>query len=218
MTAATTVQVAHLFRRAGYATTVDQLVGALGGPDEGAATVPTPQFGVDPATLDVAQLKADPAARETYQLALRRDRIALSDWWIGRMLSTTDTHADQAPTQSTLLSQLGTAVPAFLDAIRTDPRGRGTVVLVYTEFGRRVWSNASAGTDHGWANVVFAAGQPVRRGFYGETPGLSRLSDGNQIYTTDFRSVYATAFESILGVDPRSFLGGTFPVQPFVLT
>ncbi len=129
-----------------------------------------------------------------------------------------DTHADQAPTQSALLSQLGTAVPAFLDAIRTNPRGKGTVVLVYTEFGRRVWSNASAGTDHGWANVVFAAGQPVRGGFYGDTPGLSKLSDGNQIFTTDFRSVYATAFESVLGVDPKPFLGGTFRVQPFVLT
>ena len=102
-------------------------------------------------------------------------------------------------------------MPAFLDAIRTNPRGKGTVVLAYTEFGRRVWSNASAGTDHGWANVVLAAGQPVRGGFYGDTPGLSKLSDGNQIFTTDFRSVYATAFESILGVDPKSFLGGTIP-------
>ena len=46
---------------------------------------------------------------------------------------------------------------------------------------------------------------------------MSKLSDGNQIYTTDFRSVYATAFESILGVDPKWFLAGRFPVQPFVL-
>ena len=129
-----------------------------------------------------------------------------------------DTHADQAPTQSALLGQLGTAVPAFLAAIRTTPRRKGTVVLVYTEFGRRVWSNASAGTDHGWANVVFAAGQPVRGGFYGDSPGLSKLSDGNQIFTTDFRSVYATALESVLGADPKPFLGGTFRAQPFVLT
>jgi len=92
------------------------------------------------------------------------------------------------------------------------------VVLAYSEFGRRVWSNASAGTDHGWANVMFAAGQSVRGVFCGDTPGLCKLSDSNQIYTTDFRSVYATAFESILGVDPKPFLGGTFPVQPFVLT
>jgi hypothetical protein len=48
-------------------------------------------------------------------------------------------------------------------------------------------------------------------------PGLSKLSNGNWIYTTDFRSVCATAFEGILGVDPKSFLGGWFPVQPFVL-
>ena len=127
-----------------------------------------------------------------------------------------DTHADQAPTQAALLGQMGTVVPAFLDAIGSHPRGRGTVVLIYTEFGRRVRSNASGGTDHGWANVVFMAGRPIRGGFYGESPGLSKLSGGNQIYTTDFRSVYATALDGVLGVDPKPFLGGTFPVQPLM--
>ncbi len=98
-------QVAHLFRRAGfgatepqigaaaaagYGNTVDQLVGGLGGPDQGADAVPAPQLSVDPAELDIAQLKADPAARRTYELALRRDLIALSDWWLGRMLATTN--------------------------------------------------------------------------------------------------------------------------------
>ena len=70
------------------------------------------------------------------------------------------------------------------------------MVLAYTEFAHRVWSNASTRTDHGSANVVFAVVQPGRGGF---------------------RSVYATAFESILGVDPKSFLGGTFPVQASLL-
>jgi uncharacterized protein (DUF1501 family) len=127
-----------------------------------------------------------------------------------------DTHADQAGTQTDLLGQLGTAVEAFLDAIHDNPRGKETVVLIYTEFGRRVWSNASAGTDHGWANVVFAAGQPVKGGFYGDEPSLSKLSEGNLIYTTDFRRVYATAFDQILGVDPKPFLQGSFPTISFV--
>ena len=127
-----------------------------------------------------------------------------------------DTHADQAGTQSTLLGQVDTAVSAFLDAIGDSHRGKQTVVMIYTEFGRRVSSNASAGTDHGWANVVFAAGPPVKGGFYGEPPSLANLSEGNMIYNTDFRRVYATVFDQIIGVDPTPFLGGTFPLLSFV--
>jgi uncharacterized protein (DUF1501 family) len=127
-----------------------------------------------------------------------------------------DTHADQAPTQITLLGELSTGVSAFVDALGADPRGRQTVVVVYTEFGRRVTGNASAGSDHGWANMVFVAGDPVRGGWYGEPPSLSTLSDGNLVFTTDFRSVYATLFDQILGVDPSTFLQGRFPTMPFV--
>jgi uncharacterized protein (DUF1501 family) len=127
-----------------------------------------------------------------------------------------DTHADQAPTQTALLGQLDTAVTAFVDAMADEPRGRGTVVLIYTEFGRRIAGNASAGTDHGWANVMFATGPPVKGGWYGEPPSLSKPSGGNTIYTTDFRSPYATVLDRVLGVDPSSFLEGSFPSMAFV--
>ena len=127
-----------------------------------------------------------------------------------------DTHTDQINTQAALLPQLDTAVGAFLDAISTTKRGKETVVLVYTEFGRRVSSNASAGTDHGWANVVFAAGQPVKGGFYGEPPSLTNLSEGNQIYNLDFRRVYATVLDQVIGVDASTFLGGRFSTVAFV--
>jgi len=127
-----------------------------------------------------------------------------------------DTHTDQVDTQAALLPQLDTAVGAFLDAISSTKRGKETVVLVYTEFGRRVSSNASAGTDHGWANVVFAAGLPVKGGFYGEPPSLTNLSEGNQIYNLDFRRVYATVLDQVIGVDATTFLGGRFSTVPFV--
>jgi uncharacterized protein (DUF1501 family) len=127
-----------------------------------------------------------------------------------------DTHADQGPTQKTLLSQLDTAVSAFVDAMSQDPRGRAVTVLVYTEFGRRVAANASAGTDHGWANVMFATGPSVKGGWYGDPPSLSKLSDGNTIYTTDFRRPYATILERILGVDPSAFLQGSFQTMDFI--
>jgi len=127
-----------------------------------------------------------------------------------------DTHADQTPIQQTLLSELDTGVTAFVDALSAHPVGKETVVLIYTEFGRRVTGNASAGSDHGWANVVFVAGDAVKGGWYGDPPSLSKLSDGNLIFTTDFRSVYATLFDQVLGVDPASFLQGRFKTLPFV--
>jgi len=118
-----------------------------------------------------------------------------------------DTHADQTPTQDKLLSELDTAVSAFVDAMSTTARGKETIVFVYSEFGRRVAGNASAGSDHGWANVVLVAGHPVKGGFYGEPPSLTTLSEGNLVFTTDFRATYATLLDQVLGVDPRSFLG-----------
>ena len=75
-------------------------------------------------------------------------------------------------------------------------------MLIYTEFGRRVGGNASNGTDHGWANVAFVAGPSVKGGFYGEPPSLTKLSEGNTVYTTDFRSLYATMLGQVLGATP----------------
>jgi uncharacterized protein (DUF1501 family) len=126
-----------------------------------------------------------------------------------------DTHADQAPTQKTLLAELDTGVTAFVEALEHHP-GPPTVVVVYTEFGRRVTGNASGGSDHGWANVVFVAGPSVHGGFYGEPPSLSKLSDGNLVYTTDFRRVYATVFDSLLGEPPSRILGSSFQPIAFV--
>jgi uncharacterized protein (DUF1501 family) len=127
-----------------------------------------------------------------------------------------DTHSDQTPTQQTLLSQLDSGVSAFLSAVASNTRGRQTVVMIFTEFGRRVLGNASAGTDHGWANVVFVAGKPVKGGFYGEPPSLTNLSEGNLVYTTDFRSVYASMFDQVIGVDPKPFLSGNATPLPVV--
>jgi uncharacterized protein (DUF1501 family) len=127
-----------------------------------------------------------------------------------------DTHAAQLPTQQTLLGELDTAIPAFLDALDGSPHGDGTVVLVFTEFGRRVAANASEGTDHGWANVALAAGRPVMGGFYGQPPSLANLSEGNTVFTTDFRSLYATVLDRVVGVDPTPILGARYPTIGFV--
>ena len=92
-------------------------------------------------------------------------------------LSGFDTHADERETQQRPLQTLDAAVTPFLQEIAGDRFGRNVVLIAYSEFGRRVRANASHGTDHGTAGPVFAAGAPVKGGFYGE---LLRAADPNR--------------------------------------
>ena len=85
------------------------------------------------------------------------------------------------------------------------------IVLVFTEFGRRVEENGSLGTDHGTATPMFIIGNQVRGGLYGEHPSLTVLDDGNLIKTTDFRRVYATMIKEWLQFDDtQAVLKGSF--------
>ena len=112
-----------------------------------------------------------------------------------------DHRADEKGT-SRLLSELDAALTGFLDSVE----GRPVVVAVYSEFGRRVEANACQGTDHGTAGTMLIAGSPVRGGLYGEQPSLTKLRDGDLAVTTNFRSVYATLLEEVLGTDAESVL------------
>jgi uncharacterized protein (DUF1501 family) len=119
-----------------------------------------------------------------------------------------DTHADEKTAQQRLLTELDTAVTGFVNRMAASPAGRGVVVAIYSEFGRRVRANASQGTDHGTASDVFLLGAPVRGGLYGEQPSLTDLDNGDLKFTTDFRDVYATLLHGVLGADPGRVLGG----------
>ncbi|QUQ67784.1 DUF1501 domain-containing protein [Kutzneria sp. CA-103260] len=119
-----------------------------------------------------------------------------------------DTHADEKGTQQRLLTELDQALSAFADRMQRTDRGRQVVMLVYSEFGRRVGANASEGTDHGTAGPVFVLGSPVHGGFYGEQPSLTDLDNGDLKEHTDFRDVYATMLRDVLGEDPGKILGG----------
>jgi uncharacterized protein (DUF1501 family) len=120
-----------------------------------------------------------------------------------------DTHAVQVPTHAALLRELDAA----LDAFRRDLAAHGAldrvVVLVHSEFGRRVAENASHGTDHGAAGPVFVLGTGLAGSVRGAVPDLQRLDDGDLVATTDFRAVYADLLRW-LGVDARAVLGGEF--------
>ncbi len=84
------------------------------------------------------------------------------------------------------------------------------MVLVFSEFGRRLGENGSGGTDHGTAAPVFLLGQPVKAGLHGPYPDLTRLEDGDPIHAVDFRRVYATLLDRWLGVPHRDVLGAAF--------
>ena len=127
-------------------------------------------------------------------------------------LESFDTHAAENANHERLLGDLDGAISQFFSSLRGSAHGQETVLLAYSEFGRRVAENASGGTDHGTASVLFIAGPPVKGGcFYGEAPSLTALDvNGNLRYTVDFRQVYATVLDRVLGMDPARILGGHF--------
>ncbi|MET9224509.1 DUF1501 domain-containing protein [Lentzea sp. NPDC003310] len=112
-----------------------------------------------------------------------------------------DTHSDERATQQRLLSELDAALTPFVRRV-----GKRATVLVYSEFGRRVRANASDGTDHGTAGPVFLLGAGVQGGFHGAQPSLTDLDDGDLKQTTDFRDVYATLLDRVLGTEPERVL------------
>ncbi len=130
-----------------------------------------------------------------------------------------DTHAFQVvpgnPTRGIhagLLSTLSTAVTAFLDDLTRRGREKQVVVVIFSEFGRRLAENGTFGTDHGTANPMFIIGKGVVPGLHGRHPGLSReelTPSGDLVHTVDFRSVYAGILPGWAGieigcrVDPR---------------
>ena len=126
-----------------------------------------------------------------------------------------DTHVFQNDTHKRLLTYASDAVAAFLQDLERIGRADDVVVMVFSEFGRRVPENVNLGTDHGAANLMFVAGKRVKGGQYGTIPSLSKLDPGdNLIYTTDFRRVYATMIAGWLGLnDTRELLNGEF--EPF---
>jgi len=118
-----------------------------------------------------------------------------------------DTHADEKGTQSRLVGELDSALTGFLEQIGGGGHGAGVVVAAYSEFGRRVTANASQGTDHGTAVPLFVLGPGIKGGMYGEQPSLTDLDDGDLRFSTDFRAVYATLLERVLGTDAGQVLG-----------
>ncbi len=127
-----------------------------------------------------------------------------------------DTHYSQAVAHEQLLAELGGAVRAFLDDLARARLADRVAVLCFSEFGRTVKENGSAGTDHGTAGPVLLAGARARGGLVGATPSLTDLDPrhGDLKVGLDFRQVYATVLEEWLGLKALTVLGGRFETLP----
>ena len=128
-----------------------------------------------------------------------------------------DTHANQQVTHDALMTTFANGVAAFYNDLAAHGRADNVVIMTWSEFGRRVEENGSAGTDHGTAAPMFIVGTPVSKGIYGEPPSLTNLDqNGNLKYTIDFRSVYATVLDRWMGASSKDVLGADFGSQNFL--
>lgn len=130
-----------------------------------------------------------------------------------------DTHDSQRGLQGQdgLLGELDAAVGAFYEDLRGHGQAERVLLMTWSEFGRRVEENGSAGTDHGAASLLFVLGSRVRGGLFGSPLSLTDLDpDGNLKYTTDFRQVYASILSRWIDTDPVPILNGSYPTISFV--
>lgn len=121
-----------------------------------------------------------------------------------------DTHARQLDTQEKLLTNFGNAVNSFQKEMESIGQADRVLVLVFSEFGRRSYENASAGTDHGAAAPMFLIGSRVKGGLHGPIPNLNDLNDGDLKFAIDFREVYAATLDQWMGGDSQVVLGDHF--------
>lgn len=132
-------------------------------------------------------------------------------------LSGFDTHVNQLPQQGRLLKQYSEALSIFINEIKAAGNFDNTLVLTFSEFGRRVQQNASAGTDHGTANNIFLFGGNLKQqGIINAAPNLQDLESGDLKYDIDFRQVYATVLEKWLDAKGDLILNKKFDLLNFI--
>ena len=128
-----------------------------------------------------------------------------------------DTHANQAGEHSRLWKEVAEAVEDFFEDLREHDASDNVVMLLFSEFGRRVHDNGS-GSDHGAGGVAFMIGDPVKGGQYSEYPSRKQgdLQEGDMVHNVDFRSVYTSLVEDWIGMDAKPIVGGSFEKVGFL--
>ena len=128
-----------------------------------------------------------------------------------------DTHANQMGAHATLWQDVSEAINDFYVDLKEHDAADNVLMLLFTEFGRRVGDNGS-GTDHGSGGVAFAIGDPVKGGQYGEYPSRKPedLQQGDLVPNLDFRGLYSTVLEDWLGLDAKPIVKGAFEKPRFL--
>lgn len=133
-----------------------------------------------------------------------------------------DTHSNQNPNQANgtymnLMATLNDGLTTFYNDLRNQGLLDDTLVMTFSEFGRRISENGSNGTDHGAAAIMMMLGGRVEGGLYGTAPNLNpngnptlENSNGDVAFETDFRSVYARIIDNWLGGNSQAILGADF--------
>ena len=133
-------------------------------------------------------------------------------------LGSFDTHASQLDTHANLWSSASNEIRDFFDDLREHDAANNVVMLLFSEFGRRVYDNG-AGTDHGAGGACLVIGDNVKGGEYGEYPSMKEndLDQGDLVPSIDFRSVYTTLSEDWMNLDPIPIVGGNFEKPAFII-
>ncbi|MBY0433237.1 MAG: DUF1501 domain-containing protein [Cyclobacteriaceae bacterium] len=132
-------------------------------------------------------------------------------------LSGFDTHVSQPDQQARLLTTYAEAVRSLVNDLKASGNFNRTLIMTFSEFGRRVEENASGGTDHGTANNLFVMGGKLKSpGFLNKKPDLQKLDEGDLIFDVDFRQVYATLLRKWLNTDDKKILGQEFSLLNLV--
>ena len=129
-----------------------------------------------------------------------------------------DTHANQQPAQPGLFKDLARAVNDFFADLEEHESDENVVMLIFSEFGRRVYDNGS-GTDHGSGGGAFLVGKSIEGGLYSEYPSLDRdrWAKGEDLeHTIDYRGIYGTVLEQWLGIEATPIVQGNYEqINPF---
>ncbi len=147
--------------------------------------------------------------------------IGTKVFWV--QLGGFDTHAAQNTNAANagyanLMGTVGDSLLAFYNDMKNQGLLNDTLVLQFSEFGRRISENGSQGCDHGAAGLMMAMGGGVQGGLYGTAASLNpnnvdgtlENSGADVKYETDFRSVYARVLDNWLGTNSIPILGGDY--------
>ena len=116
-----------------------------------------------------------------------------------------DTHEGQTYRHKPLLKKLADGVSRLRDELSITDNWQNTVVITYSEFGRRAAENKSNGTDHGTAAAHFVFGGDINGGFLGEHPDLGNLQNNDLQFTMDYRALYSSVLSDWLQLPDNAF-------------